>query len=349
LPESKNYNNKGREINSSKQTKISQITFVANCKKIIKTINEFGTTVSDHNLFILAGGIAFNVLLYIIPLILIFVYFINIFIETDDLIQIIRDALLNYLPHTDLYSSFIANVVIEIQRIAASAKIAGIVGFVILLWISSTVISALNTCISMIFNVEQPHYFRTKLKDLGTTILLNILILIYCFLIPIVSISNSVIDNIFPNFLSGYISQATIITTQLVVSFLLFYFIYWIIPSNKTKTHHKTAIQATVIAVLATELARIIFTLYISTVTTYTRFYGTYAVIVTMAVWLYYSCFIILFSAELAQFIGIRRQAKLNPVVENEQLFPSSEPIKSTNSKVNHKKHNRNRLKKNKN
>jgi len=323
---------------------------IKTCKEIFKTIKEFGDTVSTHNLFILAGGIAFNILLYIIPLVLIFVYFINIFIEPDELIEIIQNALLNYLPHTEFYSGFIASIVIEIQRIAASAKIAGIVGFIILLWISSTVISALNTCISMIFNVEQPDYFRTKLKDLGTTILLNILILLYCILIPIFGIGTSIIYNTFPNFLSVYISQATLVITQLIVSFLLFYFIYWIVPSNKTKSQHRIAFQATIIAVLATELARIVFTWYISTVTTYSRFYGTYAVIVTMAIWLYYSCFIILFSAELAQFIGARRQNKLKHSLENEQSTPNTlnqESIKS-NSKVNHnkQKQNRNRHKK---
>jgi len=300
---------KSKSLNKNK-SKTNNFSLIKTCKKTWNTIYEFGTIISDHNLFTLAGGIAFNILLYIIPLILIFVYFINIFIEPTELIQIIQNVLLNYLPHTDFYAEFIASVVVEIQRIASSAKIAGIVGFIILLWISSTVISALNSCISMIFNVEQPDYFRTKLKDLGMTILLNILILLYCILIPILGIGTSLIYNTFPNFLSEYVSQATIIITQLIVSFLLFYFIYWIVPSNKTKSQHRIALQATIIAVLATELARIIFTWYISTITTYSRFYGTYAVIVTMAVWLYYSCFIILFSAELAQFIGIRKKAK---------------------------------------
>ena len=303
------------------------------CQDIWDTIYEFGTAVSDNKLFVLSGGIAFNVLLYIIPLILIFVYFINIFIEPTELIQMIQNALLHYLPHTKFYDGFIANVIIEIQQIASSSKVAGIIGFIILLWLSSIVISTLNSCISMIFDIEQPDYFRTKLKDLATTILLNILILAYCILLPIFNIGSSIINNIFPYFLSGYVSQATIIITQLIISFLLFYFIYWIVPSNKTKLEHRIAFQATIIAVIATELARILFTWYVSTVSNYSRFYGTYAVMVTMAIWLYYSCFIILFSAQLSQFIGIRRHSKLNLSAENTQQTTKEENIKSNSSK----------------
>jgi membrane protein len=60
---------------------------------------------------------------------------------------------------------------------------------------------------------------------------------------------------------------------------------------------------STGISVIAIELARYIFAWYISSISNYGKFYGTYAVIISMAVWLYYSSLIILLSAEISKFI----------------------------------------------
>ncbi len=270
--------------------------------KTYNYIDELMDRISNHKLFLLAGGLAFNILLYIIPLILIIIYLINVFIDTDDLIHYIETSLIDFLPQTDYYGDIIYSVISEIQRISDSSTIAGIIGIFALLWISSTVISTINTCISTIFNIEQPHYIFTKLRDLGITILLTILILIYSIAMPIVNFVGSYINDIFPDTFSVFLSSAILTLSSFAISFFVFYFIYGIIPSSKTKLPHWIVVRSTVIAVLMTEISRHIFTWYISTISNYTRFYGTYAVFVTLSVWLYYSCFIILFAAELANF-----------------------------------------------
>jgi len=266
-------------------------------------IFEFGNRMSEHKLFILAGGIAFNILLYIIPLVLIMVLFVNIFVDPDVLIETIENGINVYLPGIENYAQIIAGVVSEVNNIASSSKIFGIVGFIILLWISSTVISTLNTCITHIFNIEQPHYIKTKLKDIAMTILLNILIVLYGVLLPTLSFATSFIKGITSDEISIWLSKAMIMLANIIISGLFFYFIYWIVPSSKTKMVHKISLFATLIAVFATEIARYLFTLYISTISNYSKFYGTYAVMVTLAIWLFYSCFIILFSAELSKYL----------------------------------------------
>lgn len=318
----------------NKNFDIQKTKFKQSVKALYYDIYELGARIGANQLFLLAGGIAFNIFLYIIPLILILVYFINFFIEPEQLIQIIQSVLIDHLPSTDYYTDIIASVIQEVQKIANTSKVAGIIGFAILLWISSTVVSSLHACISKIFKIEQPHYFKTKLKDLGTTILLNILILVYCVFLPIVDFVGTFFDGLLPipAFLDAYVSRLTLLATQSIISFILFYFIYWIIPTTKEKSHHWRACVATLIAVVFTELSRILFTWYISTVATYTRFYGTYAVLVTMAVWLYYSCFIILFAAELGNFLLDKRQAKSEATEtetksESETIFPLAKNI----------------------
>jgi uncharacterized BrkB/YihY/UPF0761 family membrane protein len=55
---------------------------------------------------------------------------------------------------------------------------------------------------------------------------------------------------------------------------------------------------------LGIELSRYIFAWYISSISNYGKFYGTYAVIISMAVWIYYSAVIILLAAEISKYIN---------------------------------------------
>lgn len=290
--------------------------------KLYQFIYELGNRMSEHKLFILAGGIAFNILLYIIPLVLILVLFVNIFVEPDVLITAIDDGINRYLPGIENYKEIITSVVAEVNNVASSSKIFGIVGIVILLWLSSTVISTLNSCITHIFGIAQPHYFKTKLKDIATTILLNILILLYGVLLPTFSFTTSFINSITHDAeISIWLSKTIVVITNIIVSGLFFYFIYWIIPSSKTKKIHRISLNATLIAVFATEIARYLFTLYISSISNYSKFYGTYAVMVTMAVWLFYSCFIILFSAELSKYLYDIKEKREMQLIDSRSII----------------------------
>jgi membrane protein len=83
------------------------------------------------------------------------------------------------------------------------------------------------------------------------------------------------------------------------------YFIYWFVPN--IKLNFKTKLWSTILCVVLIELSRHVFGWYISGSTSYGKFYGAYAVIVTMALWIYYSSLIILLSAELVKFILEKR------------------------------------------
>ena len=102
-------------------------------KIIYDSINELGIRMSDHKVFVLAGGLAYNILLYIIPLVLILVSFINIFVDPDELIHSIQQFINHYLPDSHNYNEIISNIIVEIKILSTSSKIAGIVGFIILL------------------------------------------------------------------------------------------------------------------------------------------------------------------------------------------------------------------------
>jgi membrane protein len=80
----------------------------------------------------------------------------------------------------------------------------------------------------------------------------------------------------------------------------MFLFIFRIVPN--VLLPRKIVITSTIICVVSIEIARNLFAWYLTEIASYGKFYGTYAVIVSMAIWIYYSSLIILLSAEVSKF-----------------------------------------------
>jgi uncharacterized BrkB/YihY/UPF0761 family membrane protein len=57
-------------------------------------------------------------------------------------------------------------------------------------------------------------------------------------------------------------------------------------------------------------LSRNVFAWYILQFGTYGKFYGTYAVLVSVAVWIYYLTLIMLFSVEISKFLYDKLQER---------------------------------------
>lgn len=133
------------------------------------------------------------------------------------------------------------------------------------------------------------------------TLVLTVLILIYSYAVPIVTYFINSFTHLLPEMFTGFISNLLLTLFSLLVSFLLIYFIYRWVPNQRIP--RKPRVFATILTVIMIELSRHLFAWYISTVTDYGKFYGTYAVIVSIAIWVYYSSLIILLSAELGKYI----------------------------------------------
>ena len=118
-------------LNNESKKKI--LTVKNYLKTFYDSVYELGTRMSEHKIFILAAGISFNILLYIIPLVLILVSFINIFIDPEEIVAVLEYAIENYIPNAQNYTDLLSHIIKEIEHLANSSKIAGIVGFFILL------------------------------------------------------------------------------------------------------------------------------------------------------------------------------------------------------------------------
>lgn len=275
--------------------------------KSYATIMELSDRIDEHHLYMIASGIAFNIILYLLPLFLVAIYVVNLIFNLNNVALALQNFLQDFLPPTESANNILKRIIAEVNLIIDHSSVFGIIGMVALLWIASLLISSLRTGLSAIFSFPSKHIFIIyRLKDILLTIAFTILIMVYSYAVPIVSFVQELIINFFPEGIDLLVSQTLLFFITLATSFFLFYFIYGYVPNKKLPRF--VVLSSTAICATAIELGRHLFAWYISSLSNYGKFYGTYAVVVSLAIWIYYSSLLILLSAEISKFIYDKRQ-----------------------------------------
>lgn len=258
--------------------------------------------IEKHHLFLISGGIAFNIILYLIPLLLVGVYLVNIFMGADVISSRLSEYIETVLPPNESTNQLLQTIVHEVSIIFNKSSIVGWVGIFILLWLSSTLLSSLRAGLNTIFDIETPHVFVFyKIKDVFLVFSLMFLFIISSYLLPMFSIVQQIItENVKPPY-QWYFTKMFLSGVTLVTSFLMFFGVFKFLPNAKIP--NIIVISSTILSVILIEFSRNIFAWYIVQFGTYGKFYGTYAVLVSVAVWIYYMVLIMLLSAELSRFL----------------------------------------------
>lgn len=277
-------------------------------KNLYHLISEFIDRLEKDHVYIIAAGLAFNIILYQIPLFLIFTYIVDLTIGFDKIAFQLKNILEDFLPPTANAEHYITTILNEISQIVSHSSFFGIIGIIILIWISSTLISSLRFAVNTVFKIPpKKFFFLDNLKDMLLVILLPILFILYTLFLPLVDIIQDIIKVLAPDFASSLISNSTIIFTSLGTGFVIYYFIYSYIPSAKVE--RKKRAVASLINTILVEISRNLFAWYLVSISNYGKYYGTYAAIVSIALWVYYFALIFLISAEISKMIYDKRLA----------------------------------------
>jgi membrane protein len=269
--------------------------------KLIAGIEEFFNRADKHHIYLMAAGIAFNLLLYSIPMLLVAVYVINIVFGIDSITSFLRDTLATYLPPSSFAENMLNDIIHEVYSILASSSLAGWIGIITLLWLSSFLLSSIRTGLNTIFSIETPKIFIFyKIKDIFMIIMMTLLMMISSYVLPLMSMIPKYLEANFPDY-GGHISQVYFIILSLVNSIVLFYLLYRFIPNDKMPRFVRYLSIS--LCVVLVEVSRHIFSWYISGVSAYGKFYGTYAILASLALWIYYLTLIILGSAEFSNLL----------------------------------------------
>ncbi len=277
-------------------------------RRVVGGFESFFERVEQHHIFLLSAGIAFNILLYLIPLLLIAIFLVNLISEVGSVSTFLTTALQGVLPPNNKTYTFLKTTIEEVNSILSGSSVAGWIGIISLLWLSSTLLSSLRTALNRIFKIPSPYiFFIYKIKDIFLIIALALLVLVASLIFPLTTIAEELMANSLPASVQSFFSLMYSTLFSIVSSFLLFYLLFRFVPNKKTKRFIRFLSIGT--SVIFIEISRFLFAWYISGITSYGLFYGTYAILASVALWVYYFVLIILFSAEFSQFVyDLRRE-----------------------------------------
>jgi len=279
-------------------------------KRLKKILKNFGLLwqalrkFNDDNGFFLSSGIAFNILINLIPFIMLLLALVGTYLYNDqEVLNHIRAYFRDLAPALD------PKVMNNLTDVMQNRQIVGILGFVGLLWFSTWVFSSLRIALNIVFRVEKS---RGLLHGIGIDLLM---ILLAGFLLLVSMILSSAVT-----FLQNYHGQISMVlgpTIQWILKYLLpffltycmFFLIYKIIPNKRV--HFKSALQAAFFTGLLWELAKHLFGWYVVHLAGYSIFYGSFSTLVIFVLWVYYSSTILIVGGEFTYFLEEDRQRSM--------------------------------------
>lgn len=277
-------------------------------------MNDFIEITDRRHIYLLASGIAFNQLLCLIPFVLMTISIISNFIDSEAVKQAVGSWLTQVLPSGVSASPVVSDVIVELGTVFNYSTLAGWIAGCILMWTASALFSSMRSGLNAIFHIPTPRIFLWyRLKDMALTMVLVTLLSASVVMSPLTSFMQNAGLGLIPDDWRPWVLGWTVRVLTIVVTFITFLAIYRIVPNKRLPW--PIIWMSTVMAVVFWEVARVLFTWYVTHSQNLGRFYGGYVVLASLALWLYYSSLVFLLCAEIAQFIYHRWTRHENPAV----------------------------------
>ena len=247
------------------------------------------------NAFFLARGLAFDVLVCLIPaLFLLFVLFGFLFDSSRETIQYMSSYMKSMIPFSQ------QQVLRNLFSVVRNQKVLGILGGIGIVWTLSRLFGTIRTVLDTIFEAKkkrsllQGKIFDLKMMGVGSLFLLATVF---------VTSLSSMLRQMTPQTLGvkflylGMRGELTILLLGFVFTICLFFFLYKFVPEQKIQTRH--ALYSALAASILWELAKQIFRFYLMNVAEWNKVYGSFTLLFALVLWVYYSCIVFILGAEM--------------------------------------------------
>lgn len=283
------------------------------------TIHEYAKRVWDNsgedNIFFLASGIAFNLLLAIVPFVLLFATALTYLSKepTDLVVVRVAELMDRFLPaRPDGRESAVTQLVVQIVKARGAVGLYSAIGFV---WFSTRLFGSLRSVLCSIFDIEQDRgAIEGKIFDVRVTVLSSLLLVVYTALSAYLAIATtrgvSVLADIgLRQDVMGQLEYSVGRILALVFIIALFYGLYKYMPNKRMRW--QTALLAAGFTGAAFEAARFVFGLYARHFRPGSMYSGTVAALVVAVSWVYYAAVVFILGGEVAQVYELRRTRRL--------------------------------------
>jgi membrane protein len=249
----------------------------------------------DEGLF-LASGIAFQVLLCLIPFTLLVFSFAGSYLFSHERVM---EQFGRYLEQAA--PTLDAHLRQDLLEIVDHRGTTGIVGTVGLLWIATAIFGWLRMALNRIFEVPRA---RGALHGMGIDLAMIVLVGA-AFLASIVV--TAVIEYLrhapalFPAVREQLLSAASVYLVPFLVVLLVCFLIYYLVPNQQVGA--RSAAWGALFTGVLWEAAKHLFAWYVSASGSYSLVYGSLSALAALLVWTYYSAAVLLLGAEVAALL----------------------------------------------
>lgn len=256
----------------------------------------------DH-VWIMSASIAFNIIICIIPITLILFSILGIYLQKDGAQEYLNRSLNNVVGITPELKLKISTLVSgAIDELSNNSLLTAIIGSIGILWTSSGLFSTLRDVLNRIYKTRSDtFYLWVKLRDIGMVFLILTVFVLSFSTTFILSIFEAIDKSFFGDVLLqlGFVSSLLTHFIGLIFTFIMFYLIFKLVPQGYVS--QKVALISSLTAAVLYEALKYLFIFYLVSFANYQRVYGTYAAIVAVIFWLYYSSLTFVIGAETGQ------------------------------------------------
>ncbi len=273
---------------------------------------EFGRRVyikaGDDDIFFLAGGIAFNVLVAAVPFLLMLIAIFGYVLKAavNDPQQAAVEYVLSILPPSQRIVSITRSLVGEV---VAGRTRFGILGLVLFIWSSTRLVASLRSVLKHIFDLpEERPIIAGMFFDLQMVLVAGTLFVFNTGITVAVEAAQAygvrwLGLSAYPEVQSVQRALARILAFCFIL--LMFVLMYRYLP--KRKTPWRIALVAAVFTSVSWELLKGIFAWYVTYVSDWRTTYGTLASLILLVFWIYYSAIVFVLGGEVAQVYDLMR------------------------------------------
>jgi membrane protein len=288
-------------------------------KRIAWTLRDYAKRVWDNagedNIFFLAGGVSFNLLLAAVPFVLLLFSALGYILDqtaadASSRIWLFIERLLP--PHAETPDSPMHKLIDDLISARGTAGIYGAIGFV---WFSTRLFGSLRTVLAEIFDIEQERgIVQGKIFDIKITILATLLFLANTVLSAYLTLATtrgaSALSRLgLASDVMGTLEFYVGWTLAFAVLVLMFFALYKFLPVRRIRW--QPALLAASFTGSMFELARYGFTAFLESFNPGSLYTGTIYVIVIMVMWVYYTSVIFILGGEVGQVYELRRVRRM--------------------------------------
>lgn len=276
----------------------------------------------EDNVFFLAGGIAFNLLLAAVPfLLLVVVGMATILHQSATASSAEINAMLDKVmpPHPESADSPIQGVLDDIIKARGAIRLYSAIGFI---WFSTRLFGSLRSVLAEVFDIEQDRgIIDGKLFDIKITIIATLLLVGYTALNAYLAVATTRGFRVLTDYgmrteVMGGLEYALGRLLAFVFITTMFFSLYKFLPNRRIRW--KTALVAATFTSLMFEIARNVFSAYVRSFNPGSLYTGALTAIVVIVIWVYYASLIFILGGEVGQVFELRRVRRMQREVFTE-------------------------------